>query len=173
MAKKNDVAVINYTLFEDSTEFIGTTEADLPSLKFMEQTIAGAGIGGEMSVILIGQMQAMELTLHHTVLTSDAIKLSTPKMHTWELREAQEAINRKTSGLAVTSVKHVFKAFPKQMDGGNLKPHSTSDPNTVANVHYWAEYRDGVKVMELDPLNMICYINGKDYLEEVRSALGK
>ncbi len=170
---KNDVAVINYALYENKTEFVGITQADLPSLEFMTQTINGAGIAGEVETILIGQMKAMEITLKHTVLTKEAIVLSSPKLHTWELREVQENIDRKTSGLAVTTVKHIIKAFPKKMDGGSLKPQSTSDPNTVASVHYWAEYRDGKKVMELDPLNYICLINGVDYLKSVRKALGK
>lgn len=32
---------------------------------------------------------------------------------------------------------------------------------------------DGSKVTEIDPLNFICIINGKDYLKDVRKALGK
>ena len=169
---KNYVAFIGYALYENSTEYLGMTQVDLPSLQYIVQTITGAGIAGEFETILIGQMQAMEITLHHTVLTAPAINLSTPKEHNWELREAQQTIDSK-SGLKVTGVKHVFKTWPKQMDGGSLKPNSTSDPTTVASVRYWAEYRDGKKVMELDPLNYICYFNGVDYLEPVRKALGK
>ncbi|MCD8052259.1 MAG: phage major tail tube protein [Clostridiales bacterium] len=169
---KIDVGVINYQLFEGSTEYVGITEADLPSLEFMTATVTGAGIAGEFEVILIGQMKAMEITLKHTVLTAQAINLSTPETHTWELREVQQSL---TAGgvLTPTGVKHIFKVLPKQMEGGTLKPQSTSDPSTVASVLYWAEYRDGEKVMELDPLNNICFINGTDYLASVRSALGK
>lgn len=171
---KNDVAVINYALYEDSTEYIGITQVDMPSLQFITSTIAGAsGISGELEAVLIGQMKAMEITLKHTVLTKEGIILSTPKLHNWELREVQENLDRKNSALAVTAVKHLIRAFPKQMDGGSIKPQSTTDPSTVASVHYWAEYRDGKKVMELDPLNNICFLNGVDYLKPVRKALGK
>ena len=34
-------------------------------------------------------------------------------------------------------------------------------------------YKDGKKKIELDPMNFICYVNGTDYLKEVRKALGK
>ena len=40
-------------------------------------------------------------------------------------------------------------------------------------VSYYALYLDGKKVVEIDQLNFIYYINGKDYLEDVRKALGK
>lgn len=169
---KMDVGVINYALYEDSYEYLGITQADLPSLEFIKQTITGAGVAGELEQVLIGQMKAMTLTLKHTVLTADSIRLSSPRMHVWELREVQQTVSS-DANMEVTSVKHKFKAFPSQMDGGSLKPQSTSDPNTVASVYYWAEYRDGEKVLELDPLNYICFVDGVDYLEPVRKAMGK
>lgn len=43
-----------------------------------------------------------------------------------------------------------YIAFPKQMDGGTLAPQGTSNPNVAAAVYYWAEYRNGEKVLELD-----------------------
>lgn len=167
-----DVGVINYALYENNTEYVGITQADLPSLEFITSTITGAGIAGEIEAILVGQMKAMSITLKHTILTSNAIKLSTPEIHTWELREAQQSVEN-SGKLKLTGVKHIFKAFPKSMAGGSLKPQSTSDPETVASVLYWAEYRDGQKVMELDPLNNICFVNGTDYLAPLRTALGK
>lgn len=172
MGKMTDVGVINYALYENSTDYLGITQVDLPSLEFITNTITGAGIAGEIETILVGQMKAMNITFKHTMLTASAISLSTPEVHTWELREAQQSAE--TSGeLRLTGVKHIFRAYPKSMSGGSLKPQSTSDPETVASVQYWAEYRDGQKVMELDPLNNICYINGKDYLATLRKALGK
>ena len=39
-------------------------------------------------------------------------------------------------------------------------------------VRYWATYIDGKKVREVDQLNFICYVNGTDYLADVRKALG-
>ncbi len=38
---------------------------------------------------------------------------------------------------------------------------------------YYATYIDGKKVLEIDILNFIYYVNGVDYLEDVRKALGK
>ena len=170
---KQDVAVINYAMYEEAKEFICLAQIDLPSLKFMTSVINGAGVAGEIEAVLIGQMQAMEMTIKHILLNKPAIELSTPKIHNWELREVQQSRNTQDGSFEVTGVKHVIRAFPKQMDGGTLKPQSTSDPNTVASVHYWAEYRDGELVMELDPAGFRCFIDGVDYLEKVRAAMGK
>ncbi len=40
-------------------------------------------------------------------------------------------------------------------------------------VRRWVTYIDDAKVMELDPYNYICEVNGVDYLSDTRKALGK
>lgn len=166
-------AVINYTMYENSSEYVGLAQVTLPSMQLLTQNVRGAGIAGEIETVLIGQMQAMEIQIQMLTLTKQGIDLAEQRVHTWEFREAQQRVNGQSGDHEVEAVKHVIKAFPKQMDGGTLSPQSTSSPNINAAVYYWAEYRDGVKVLELDPLNYICYINGTDYLAQVRRALGK
>ena len=40
-------------------------------------------------------------------------------------------------------------------------------------VYYFAGYRSGEQLWEIDKRNMKCVIKGKDYMAEVRKALGK
>lgn len=166
-------AVINYTMFEDSTEFVGLSKVTLPSLSMITQTVKGAGIAGEFETVLIGQMKAMEIDIEMLTLTRPGISLAEQRIHDWEFREVQQTVEDITANHGVEAVKHVIKAFPKQMDGGTLQPQSTSSPSVKAAVYYWAEYRNGEKVLELDPRAYICFMNGVDYLEPVRKALGK
>lgn len=170
--RKYDVSVIRYAVYEGDNELLGVAEVNLPSLEFLTQTVNGSGIAGEIESILIGQMKAMEITFKWLVLTERGIALSSPEVHTVEIRECQQTVEDNGT-LEPTGVKHIIKMLPKKMDGGNLKPHSTSDPSTSASVLYWARHRDGEKLLELDPLNDKCFINGTDYLEPVRKALGK
>lgn len=167
-----ETGVINFAVYEGRTEYIGVAEVTMPTLQFLTQTIKGAGIAGEVESILTGQMQAMEIGFKWLTLTQQAMQLSDPKQHTLELREVQQNMGD-TGALSVTGVKHIVKVTPKSMSGGSLKPQSTSDPETKASVQYWAEYRDGNLVMELDPLGYKCVMNGTDYLAPVRQAMGK
>lgn len=166
-------AVINYSMFEDSTEYVGLSQVTLPSLQMITQTVKGAGLAGEIETVLIGQMKAMQVQIQMLTLTKQGIDLMEQRIHTWEFREAQQAINRQTGMHSAEAVKHIMRTFPKQMDGGTIQPQSTTNPNIAAAVYYWAEYRDGKKVLELDPFAYICFMNGTDYLEPVRKALGK
>ena len=40
-------------------------------------------------------------------------------------------------------------------------------------MYYFAGYRDGNQLWEIDPWNYICKIGDKDYMADVRKALGK
>lgn len=151
-------AVINYSMFEDSTEYVGLSQVTLPSLQMITQTVKGAGLAGEIETVLIGQMKAMQVQIQMLTLTKQGIDLMEQRIHTWEFREAQQAINRQNGMHSAEAVKHIMRTFPKQMDGGTLQPQSTTNPNIAAAVYYWAEYRDGRKVLELLELDPFAYI---------------
>lgn len=168
-----ETTVITSAMYEDDAEYVGIAEVTMPSMAFLTQTISGTGIAGEYETVILGQLSAMELGLKMLILSKQAIQLSTPEVHKWEFREVQQKLENSTGALEVTGVKHIVQAVPKSMGGGTIKNNSTSDPEIKASVKYWAEYRDGEKILELDPLNCICYVNGVDYMEKVRQALGK
>ena len=168
-----NTTVINYRMYEDSEDYLGLVQVTLPSLQMITQTVKGAGLAGEIETVIIGQMKAMQIQFQLMVLTRQGINLTEQRIHTWEFREAQQQVNGQTGMHSVEEVKHIMRTFPKQMDGGTLQPQGTTNPNLAAAVYYWAEYRDGKKVLELDPFNYICYINNHDYLADVRKALGK
>lgn len=165
--------VINYAAYEGETEYLGIAQVTLPKLSFMTQGVKGSGIMGEIDVANIAELESMQIQIQMLVTTAQSVQMMEHRIHDWEFREVQQSIDGATGTHKVTGVKHVFKAFPVSMDGGTLKPQSTSDPTITAAVYYWAMYRDGVKVLELDPLNYICFINGTDYAANVRNAMGK
>ena len=55
---KVDELVINYAIYEDATEYLGTTEVTLPDLEYMTEELSGAGIAGNIEEIIIGHLNA-------------------------------------------------------------------------------------------------------------------
>ena len=163
---KVDELVINYAIYEDATEYLGTTEVTLPDLEYMTEELSGAGIAGNIEEIIIGHLNAMTTTFNFRTVTAAAVKLM-------ELRVAQQRMNLRTSANEITGVKHIMKVKPKKTALGKVAAASTADVSGEYAVSYYAMYMDGSKVTEIDPLNFICIINGKDYLKDVRKALGK
>lgn len=167
-----DNATINYRVFEDGRELLGTASADLPNLNYIIQTITGAGIAGNIDYPVIGQLEAMELGLHFRTTTKAASKLAAPKRHTIELRSAQQTDDPVAGKLGVDSVKHTLVIIPKTLTGGSVAPAAPVDASGTYSVLYWKETINGEVMKEIDPANFKCVIDGVDYLETVRNALG-
>lgn len=170
---KFDESVINFAVYEDSVEYLGMAKATLPDLTALTQSISGAGIAGNIEAVILGHFDAMTLTLHFRTTTEQAIKLSEPRRHIIDLRVAQQVEDTVGGVVTVQSVKHLFVVVPKRDAGGSIAPSSPTDGSGEYAVRYWATYIDGVKKREIDPLNFICYVNGVDYLADVRRVLGK
>lgn len=170
---KFDESIINFAVYEDSIEYVGMAKATLPDLTALTQSISGAGIAGNVEAVILGHFDAMTLTLNFRTTTEQAIKLSEPRRHTIDLRVAQQIENTVAGVVNVQSIKHILVVFPKKDAGGSLAPASPADGSGEYAVRYWATYIDGAKKREIDPLNFICYVNGKDYLADVKHALGK
>jgi len=170
---KIDELVVSYAVYEDGTEYMGTTEVTLPNLEFLTAEISGAGIGGKVEEIVTGHLAAMTTTLNFRTVGADAIKLLEPRVHRIDLRVAQQKMNMRTSMTEIANVKHVMKVKPKKATLGKAAAASTADVSGEYAVSSYTMYIDGKKVTEVDPLNFKCTINGVDYLKPVRRALGK
>lgn len=168
-----DQSVINFAVYEDSVEMLGMAKATLPDVTWLTQTISGAGIGGNVEAVILGHSDTMTLSLSFRTTSEHAIKLSEPRRHNIDLRVAQQIEDTVSGKIKVQQVKHIFVVIPKTDKGGSVAPASSTDGSGEYAVRYWATYIDGAKKREIDPLNYICYVNGVDYLADVRRALGK
>lgn len=168
-----DQSVINFAVYEDSVEMLGMAKATLPDVTWLTQTISGAGIGGNIEAVILGHVDAMTLGLSFRTTNNQTIKLSEPRRHNIDLRVAQQLEDTVAGKVKVQQVKHIFVVIPKTDKGGSVAPAASTDGSGEYAVRYWATYIDGVKKREIDPLNYICFINGVDYLADVRKALGK
>lgn len=170
---KIDELVISYALYEDSVEYMGTTEVTLPDIEFLTAEIAGAGIAGNVTEVVIGHMNAMTTTFNFRTIGENAGKLIEPRIHTIDLRVAQQQWDGKSSVTSIGSVKHIMKVKPKKITLGKASEASTADVSGEYAVFYYAMYIDNKIKTEIDPFNYVCKINGKDYLSEVKKALGR
>lgn len=168
-----DQIVVNYALYENAKEHLGTVEVDLPDLSWISTELSGAGIAGKVETIIKGHIESLSLGIKFRTMTEEAINLASPVRHTIDLRAARQDENPVSGEFEVVPIKHVMVVLPKSLSGGKVAPASPSDASGQYAVRYWAQYIDGKKVLEIDPMNYICVINGVDYLATTRAALGK
>ena len=172
-AGRIDEAVINFQVYEDGIEYYGMAEVTLPEANYLVQESSGAGISGNFESVILGHFESMTLGLNFRTPTKDAIALLEPREHQLELRVAQQHKDTVRGRTQVVPIKHVFVVKPKGFNPGSVTPMAAADASGQYAVSYWKMLIDGEEAFEIDIHNMICRINGVDYLEEVRAALGK
>lgn len=165
-------STLQYRVYEDSTDLLGIAKVKLPDLKVMTQDVSGAGIAGKVEAVLMGQLEAMTLELDFSSQTDKALQLAEMRRHNIDLRIANQVEDPVAGTIGVQAEKHVFVVVPKSLSGATIETAGTSTSSGQYAVRYWAAYKDNKKIIEIDPFNGICIINGVDHMAAVRAALG-
>lgn len=170
---KRTEAYIGFEVYENSRDLIGVAKAKLPDIKFLTQTLTGAGVAGNIESVLKGMTDSMSLGLEFISATDSAVNLCSPVKHTLDMRVAEQRWDTVAARSEVAGVKYVLVVIPKSFTPGQVAPASPADASGEYAVYYYAAYKAGKQLWEIDPYNYICKINGVDYMKEVRAALGK
>lgn len=168
-----DEGVINYRIYEDGTEFLGTASVTLPEIAFKSITVSGSGIAGDVDSPILGHMEAMTLTINWRSLERAAYHLSEMRDHMLDIRVAQQNKHSGSADMIVVPTKHIVVGRPKTLSPGEVKPASEMGTSLQLSLSYYATYIKNRKMTEIDPYNFVCIINGVDYLAETNRALGK
>lgn len=166
-------SVLTFDAYEDGTDYYGMAEVKLPDVSNLTTTVSGAGISGNVEASILGFVDAMSMTMNFRTVTETSFRLAEPRRHTLDLRAVQQEEDVTTGEITKPVVKYIVVVTPKKLGLGTLKPASPADVSGEYSVSYIAAYINGKKMLEIDPYNFIYYVNGTDYLAEVRNAIGK
>lgn len=167
-------AYINFRVYEDSVNEVGLANITLPDITNIAVTIMGSGMMGKIDVPIMGMIENMVLGmkfLSHSDPKTFALFLEQRK-HQIELRVAEEFWDIEDAEIGMWANKYVFIARPKDMKSGSIAPAAAADASGQFDVYLYAAYRDGVELWYIDKRNMVFRVNGKDYMADVRKALG-
>lgn len=171
MSKFSEI-ITGYHMYENEISYYGLAEVELPSITQITESMDGAGVAGKYDAIVRGHVEAMKMTVSMRNPTKDAFKMFTPVEHQFDLRANIQERDTVT-GVHDNALKCVVRATPINLDIGKIANYSTGDTKAEFSVSYFAVYVDGAKEIEVDPFNYIFWVDGKDYLEDVRKNLGK
>jgi len=173
MANQIPEKIVNFEAYDSETgRFLGLVDITNPSIEPMTSTVSGAGIGGEIEVPTLGHFKSMEVQFSWRTVTDAALALEEPKAHTISLYAAQQELDAGTGELKVVSIKEVVRGRMKKDDLGKLAVGADTGATTTLELDYFKLDKDDTNVIEIDKYNQIFKVNGKDYLSDVRRALG-
>lgn len=150
----------------------GVADLQLPSLDAMTETVSGAGIAGEYESANLGHFQSMKLTLNWRMITDELLEFLKPETLQVDCRLANQEYDPTAGKHKFKPNRVVVKGNVTKNDLGKAEKGSPYDGSTEIEVIYMKLEREGKVLVELDKINYIYIVNGKDYMADIRKALG-
>lgn len=172
MINKIPSVLVDYAIYEDNTRLIGTGDITLPNIQSTTTEITGAGIGGAIEIPVKGKYQSMTIQIAFRTIESWASNLMTPETHNLTLRGAQQVYDGAGGRINTEPVTVFLSAFPKNLDLGKFTPGESTGTTAEMEVLRIKIVQNSRELLEIDKLNSILRIGGRDYSSSVRADLG-
>lgn len=160
----------NFMLFNDGTSYMGQVEeVKLPKLKRKMEDIRAGGMNGPVKADLGQEGLEIEFTCPG-IMRQVFQQYGTTKVDGILLRFA--GAYQRDDTCAVQAVEIVVRGRHEEIDAGDAKGGDKGKTNVKSALTYYKLTIDGKVDIEIDLLNFIEIINGKDTLADQRKALG-
>ncbi len=160
----------NFRVYNDANRIMGTTaELNIAELQAMTATVSGAGILGEYNTSVVGMFQSMSQEIPFRMIDRDFFTmLNTGEQSKVVLRSSVQQRNRETGGTISTSaMRFVFRGHPTAAKFGTVKIGELMNASITLELTYLLAEIDGATMLELDKLNSVYKIAGKDLLKDI------
>ncbi len=163
--------VTNARVYINGTDFIAKAEeVDLPKIKFKTTETKGLALIGETELPTI--LEKMEARFKFNSIYPEFIKIASNPFETASvIIKAPSAIYTQL-GVQFKPFRAELRGTFKEFDTGKIKKGENAEAEATMSVYYYKLEYDGKEVYEVDILNNILKIDGKDMLAEYRLAMG-
>lgn len=159
----------NYNIYMDGRLMGCSGEVTLPDFEAMTETISGPGLLGEYESNAIGHFSSMEIEIPFRVLDGGVFKLANQRLGlNLTLRGAEQCIDPETCDVVERPIRIVLRGRNKGLTEGKLKPASAMDSSVKLEILYILIEINKKPKIELDKLNFVFNVDGKDMLKKVR-----
>lgn len=164
--------VFNARVYVDGTDFIAKAEeVDLPKVKFKFADSKALGLYGEFE--LPTGLDKLEARLKFNSVYPEFLALASDPftMRTVIVRAPYQVWTQQ--GVTKTvPLKAEMRGFFKEFDAGKFKARDSAEAEATLSVTYFKLEIDGKEVLEVDTINNIYKVEGKDKLRDYRTAIG-
>lgn len=172
MGRNNSIipeAINNFNVYKAGNRLIGVTEeVSLAEIKMMTDTIKGAGLLGEYNTPLIGQYQSIQQEIPFRMLEDDIFSMANPmKIQELTLRASEQYMEKKTLDLGLKGLKIVMRGRTLEFKPGSVKNGGQMGASVTMEVFYLKIVSGGKDKFELDKLNGVLKIDGKDVMKDI------
>lgn len=163
--------VNNFNVYNSGNKLMGVSgEVNLAELKAKVATVSGAGILGEYNTAVIGMFENINQVIPFRMIGQEFFDLmDASKQAEIVLRSSVQNVNKSSGGtLSTQGMRIVLRGRPTDLNPGQLKQADLMNASVTLECTYILIEMGGEKKLELDKLNEIYVVNGKDLLEDIR-----
>ncbi len=164
--------VQNAKVYLEGNVVVGVADVELPKVEFLSDKMAPLGIMGEVDVPTLSHVKEMKLKLKFSTVTKDFAKLFTPESKLISAYASLQQYDPAAGDFKSVGMVATCKVLPLSLNPGKLEKNKAQDAEIEATVTYYKLEVDGKVIYEIDPVNFVCIINGKDYAADIRRNLG-
>lgn len=158
----------NFRVYTEGEVLLGVAgEIALPELSGMTEAVSGAGVLGEYNTAAVGHFSDMEIEIpfiNYCKGMFDLADFSSDKNLT--LRGAMQERNTATGALEPVGLRISVRGNVTGHTMGTLKAATGAKPTVKLSLTYYLIVYDGEEMFELDKVNGIYKVNGKDVLSK-------
>lgn len=171
MPNKLPLVINNFNVYKQGYQLIGISgEVKLPEFENVTAEVSGAGILGTFEENVIGMFNSMEMEIPFRILDDDIFKFMDPTENLdLTLRASQQQTETGTGNIGWKGMRVVIRGKQKKFDPGKVKQGEQMDATVTVEVIYLMIEIDWKNKIEIDKLNFVYKVNGKDILEKVRN----
>lgn len=160
----------SFNVYLGGRRLIGISdEVTLPDFEAMTDTLSGPGILGELDSVALGHFSKMEIEIPFRQLDEEIFKLidqSTALDIT--LRGSIQFTVGSTMATDLKSMRIALRGKNKSFSGGKVKQGAGTGSSIKLEIAYIYIEIGGAPKIELDKLNFVYKVNGKDLLAKAR-----
>ena len=171
-ANKVPERLIGFKVYNEDYDLLGIATIELPTLESMSETVAGAGILGEIEHPTLGNYASMTTSFTWNTITKRAMMLAAPGPHKIEARGSQQIFNASENKFETEAIRCVMDVTPKSTGLGTLETNATTDTEQEFEVSRLVLYVGKQEMVKIDKFNYEVAFGGKDILASVRKDLG-
>lgn len=159
-----------YNAYLSGSKLIGLAdEVTLPDFEAMTETLSGAGLLGEIDEPLLGHFKSIEMEIPFRTLNDDIFKLANAQSNVnVTLRMSTQTLNESDMKTDFIPSRVVIKGKNKSFSGGKVKQGNGTGSSIKIEVMYILIEVNGKSKFELDKINFVYKVDGKDLLDKVR-----
>ncbi len=160
----------SFNVYKDGTRLVGISgEVTLPDFESLTETLDGPGLLGEIDDPTLGHFKGMEMEVPFRTMDRQMFALCKDSSGVnLTLRGSIQCTINEDMGTSFRPMRVVLRGKNKGITGGKVKQGSGTASSIKLEILYILIEIDREAQVELDKLNCVYKVRGKDLLKKVR-----